>query len=172
MNTMQETVRIEKLTLNFGAGKDQNRLEKGAALIQSIAGIKPVRTITKKRIPQWGLRPGLPVGAKLTLRKKPAQDMLKRLLHAKDFKLKPTSIDQEGNISFGLPEYIDIEGAKYDPAIGIMGLEASVTLSKPGYRVKTRKIREASIGKRQTVSKEEAMNFLTKSFNVSFGDTP
>ena len=172
MNIMQSTVRIEKVTLNFGAGKDQNRLEKGAALIESIAGIKPVRTVTQKRIPSWGLRPGLPVGAKLTLRGAAATTMAKRILHAKDFKLKPSSIDGGGNISFGLPEYIDIEGAKYDPAIGIMGLEACITLSKPGYRVKRRALLTSHVGKRQTVSKQEAMTFMTKTFNVNFGDTP
>lgn len=169
-NPMQSAVRIEKLTINFGAGKDQNRLEKGCALIQSLTGIKPVRTITQKRIPAWGLRPGLPVGAKLTLRGEEAKTMLKRLLNAKDFKLKPTSIDQGGNIAFGLTEYIDIEGAKYDPAIGVLGLEASVTLAKPGTRVKRRAIRTAALGKRQTITKQEAMEFMTKTFKVSFGD--
>ena len=68
MNKMQE-VRIEKVTLNIGAGRDQARLEKGITLIKSITGIPPVKTITNKRFMGWGLRPGLPVGCKVTLRK-------------------------------------------------------------------------------------------------------
>lgn len=170
MNKMQSTVRIEKVTLNFGAGKDQNKLEKGCSLIEQLTGIKPVRTITQKRIPSWGLRPGLPVGAKITLRGEEASKMVKRILHAKDFKLKPSSVDDAGNVAFGLPEYIDIEGAKYDPAIGIIGLEACVTLSKPGARVKHRTVRDTRLGKRQRVSKEEAMEFMKKTFKVSFGE--
>lgn len=168
---MQSAVRIEKVTINFGAGKDQNRLEKGCALIESITGIKPVRTITQKRIPSWGLRPGLPVGAKVTLRGEAAATMAKRLLHAKDFKLKPSSVDETGNVAFGVPEYIDIEGAKYDPAIGIMGLEACITLSKPGARVKHRAVRDTHLGKRQRVTKQEAMEFMKTNLKVQFGDT-
>ena len=169
---MQQTVRIEKLTLNFGAGKDQARLEKGAALIQSIAGIKPVRVATKKRIPAWGLRPGLPIGAKLTLRGQEASAMLSRTLFARDFKLPASTLDNHGNLSFGIKEYIDIENAAYDPAIGILGLEVSVTLSKPGSRVKHRAIRATSLGKRQAVTRDEAQAFLSKNFKATFGETP
>ena len=65
MNPMKK-VRIEKITLNIGSGKDTSKLDKGILLIKTITGIAPVKTITKKRIPSWGLRPGLPIGAKLT----------------------------------------------------------------------------------------------------------
>ena len=91
MNPMQ-LPRIEKLTLNIGAGKDQTKLEKGIVLIKAITGIDPIKTVTKKRIPEWGLRPGLPIGCKLTLRKAAAIDLLKRLLQAKELKLKDSQI--------------------------------------------------------------------------------
>lgn len=172
MNTIQSHIRIEKLTLNFGAGKDQSRLEKGAALIQLVSGIKPVRTITTKRIPAWGLRPGLPVGAKVTLRGSQAATMLSRTLAARDFKLPPTSLDDHGNLSFGVTEYIDIEGASYDPAIGILGLQVSVTLSKPGSRVKHRSIKSGKIGKRQAVHRSEAQAYLLANFKLTLGEQP
>lgn len=169
---MQSQVRIEKLTLNFGAGKDQAKLEKGAALIQSVSGIKPVKTITAKRIPAWGLRPGLPVGAKLTLRGSSATRMLSRTLAARDFKLPASALDNHGNLSFGITEYIDIEGAVYDPAIGILGLQVSVTLSKPGCRVKLRSIKTGRIGKYQTVHRGEAQEFLASAFKLTLGENP
>ena len=75
MNPMQ-VPRIEKITLNVGAGKDQARLEKGVALLKMITGIDPVKTVTAKRIPGWGLRPGLPIGCKLTLRKQKTGEIL------------------------------------------------------------------------------------------------
>ena len=78
MNPMQE-IRIEKITLNIGAGKDQLKLEKGIKLLKNITGIEPVKTTTSKRIPEWGIRPGLPIGCKITLRKKEAEKLLKRL---------------------------------------------------------------------------------------------
>ena len=135
-------VRIEKVTLNNGAGKDQTRLEKGVTLIGKITGRAPIKTRAKKRIPGWGLRPGLPIGCKLTLRKQSAQELLKNLLEAKDNVLKPTQFDNFGNVSFGIGEYIDIPGVEYDPALGIIGLQVCVTLEKPGTRITKRKIKK------------------------------
>ncbi|MBN2111524.1 50S ribosomal protein L5 [Candidatus Woesearchaeota archaeon] len=169
MNKMEE-VRIEKVTLNIGAGKDQNKLEKGLSLIKSITGIPPVKTITNKRIMGWGLRPGLPIGCKVTLRKKPAMDIIPRLLHAKDNLLTERNFDNSGNVSFGIPEYIDIKDAKYDAKIGVMGLEVCITFEKAGYRVKKRKIRRTQIGKNHTVTKEEAIKFMKNNFNVKIGE--
>lgn len=166
MNPMKQ-IRIEKLTLNIGAGKDQNLLEKGVKLITQLAGVEPIKTKTQKRIPGWGLRPGLPIGCKLTLRGEAATKLLKRLLAAKDNNLIASNFDAAGNISFGVPEYIDIPDANYDPEIGIIGLQASVTLARPGYRIKHRKIRPKRIAHTHQVNKEEAMAFMKQSFGVA-----
>ena len=164
MNPMQE-IKVEKVTLNVGAGKDSKLLEKGMSVIQSLTGTAPVKTITQKRIPGWGLRPGLPIGCKLTLRGEQAQKLIPRLLVAKDKQLGTKNFDEAGNISFGIPEYIDIEGAEYDPKIGIIGLQACITLSRPGYRVKNRKIRPQKI-KKQRIKKEDAMAFMKDTFKI------
>jgi len=169
MNQMQ-TPRIEKITLNVGAGKDQTRLEKGVAVLKMITGIEPMKTVTSKRIPTWGLRPGLPIGCKLTLRKTKASEVLKRLLEAKNNKLQPSQFDEAGNISFGIHEYIDIPGVTYDPKIGVLGLQVCVTLERPGYRIKRRKLETKKICKKQVISKEEAMTFMQKQFNITIGD--
>jgi large subunit ribosomal protein L5 len=169
MNPMQ-LPRIEKLTLNIGAGKDQTKLEKGIVLIKAITGIEPIKTVTKKRIPEWGLRPGLPIGCKLTLRKTAAIDVLKRLLQAKELKLKDSQFDEAGNISFGITEYIDIPGVAYDPKIGIMGLQVCVSLEKPGYRIKRRKLAQKKISKKHLVTKQEAITFMQKEYNVRVGE--
>lgn len=165
MNPMKK-VRIEKITLNIGSGKDTSKLDKGILLIKTITGIEPVKTITKKRIPSWGLRPGLPIGAKLTLRKAKALEILKKLLQAKDNILKISQFDQGGNISFGIHEYIDIPGIAYNPDIGIMGLEVCVTLEKPGFRIKRRMLEKKKIPKKHVVSKEEALEFMKNEFNI------
>lgn len=165
MNPMQK-LRIEKVTLNVGAGKDQSKLDKGMVLIKNLTGLDPVKTVTNKRIPSWGLRPGLPIGCKLTLRKQMAFSLIPRLLHAKDNTLKPSQFDERGNISFGIPEYIDIKDAKYDPKIGVMGLEVCITLEKPGYRVKKRKLRKAKISSKHLIKREEAISFMKDQFKI------
>lgn len=169
MNKMRE-VRIEKVTLNFGAGKDQARLEKGVKLLKSITGIDPIKTYTQKRIPTWGLRPGLPIGCKLTLRREKATQILPRLLDAKSFVLSERQFDDGGNVSFGVPEYIDIKDAKYDPEIGIMGLEACVTLQRAGFRIKRRKNLKRSIPLRHRITKQEAIEFMKKNFNIKLSE--
>lgn len=169
MNPMQQ-LRIEKVTLNIGAGKDQAKLDKGMVLIKAITGIEPVKTVTNKRIPGWGLRPGLPIGCKLTLRKSSAIELLKRLLEAKEKILKDTQFDEQGNLSFGIHEYIDIPGVAYDPKIGIIGLQVCVSFEKPGYRIKRRRLVPKKIPKKHQVSKEEAMKFMQANFGVTMGD--
>lgn len=165
MNLMQQ-VRMAKLTLNFGAGKDQTKLEKGIQLLKSLTGVTPVKTITQKRIPSWGVRPGLPVGCMVTLRKQPAVDLLKRLLEAKENKLKMTMFDHEGNVGFGIPESIDIPDYKYDPKVGVLGLQVCVTLEKPGFRVKRRKLMPAKIPHKHRVSRDEAAQYMKDNFGV------
>lgn len=168
-NKMRE-IRVEKLTLNIGAGKDTEKLDKAIKLLKSIAGQDPVKTTAKKRIPNWGLRPGLPIGAKLTIRKNRASEIISRLLQAKDDKLNESQFDNNGNVSFGIQEYIDIPGVSYDPAIGVMGLEASITLERRGYRIKRRRLQKRKVARSHCITKEEAIGFMKNKFGVKTGD--
>jgi large subunit ribosomal protein L5 len=163
-------VRIEKLTINIGCGKDQSKLDKAVELLKSISGKVPVKTYTQKRIQEWGLRPGLPIGTKITLRKDEAAEMLRRLLDARDFRLVESQFDENGNISFGVHEYIDIPGVKYDPKIGIMGLQACVTLERPGFRIKRRKVFQKRLPRKQRITRLEAIDFMTKNFSIKMGE--
>tara|TARA_Y100000310_G_scaffold345671_1_gene468066 strand:+ start:21415 stop:21924 length:510 start_codon:yes stop_codon:yes gene_type:complete len=169
MNQMRQ-ISVEKVTLNIGAGKDQAKLDKGMKLINNIAGHVPVKTFTKKRIQEWGLRPGLPIGCKLTLRNKEALDLLKRLFEAKDNLLQASNLDNEGNISFGISEYIDVPGVKYDPDIGIMGFQVCITLKRNGFRIKHRALKRHAIPMKHRIKKQEAINFMKNAFNLSIGE--
>ncbi len=163
-NKMRE-IRIEKITLNIGTGKNPEKLDKALILLERITGAKPIKTITNKRIPSWNIRPGLPVGCMVTLRKSKAVETLKRLFEAVDNKLLKKQISA-GTFSFGIKEYIDIPGMKYDPNIKVMGLEVSVTLERPGFRIKHRRIKPRKIGKKHLITKEETIEFIEKKFGV------
>lgn len=168
MNKMKE-IRVAKITLNIGAGKNQEVLKKGLKLLRNITGEKPVETITNKRLAAWGLRPGLPIGCKVTLRKEKAVEVLKSLLKAKENILKDTQFDENGNVSFGIHEYIDIPDIKYDPEIGIMGFEICVSLERAGYRIKRRRLQKKRIPLKHRVNNKEAMEFMKNNFNVQVG---
>jgi len=160
-------LKIEKLTLNIGAGKDQARLEKGMKLLKNITGVQPLKNVTQKRIQAWGLRPGLPVGTKITIRGEKARELIDRLLQAKERKLKPNNFDNEGNVAFGIHEYIDVPGVKYDPEIGITGFQICITLERPGYNLKKRRLHSMPIPKRHRITKQDAIDFMQKQFNIS-----
>ena len=136
-------------------------------LLNKITSAKPVSRKTKKRIPTWGVRPGLEIGASVVLRGKKAEDTLGRLLNAVKNSIKSSSFDQYGNFSFGITEYLSIPNIEYDSAIGIIGLEVAVTLKRPGFRIKHRNIQKRKIPTSHRIKKEEAINFMKQKFNVS-----
>ncbi len=159
-------IKVEKVTINIGAGAAGERLEKAKKLLEKLTGQKPIETVSKKRIPNWGIRKGLPIGAKVTLRGKKAKEFLKKCLEAVDNKIKESNFDANGNFSFGIKEYIELPGEKYDPEIGMFGFDVCVTIGKQGYRVKRRKIKKSKYPKRHSVKKEEAIEFIKKEFGV------
>lgn len=163
MNKMRE-IRIEKITLNIGAGEAGAKLDKGVKLLQNITNSKPIKTKSNKRIPTWGVRPGLEIGSKVTLRRKKVE-LLKRLLAAIGNKLKSSQFNN-GTFSFGIHEYIDIPGVNYDPEIGIIGLEVAVTLQRPGFRIKRRSIKTKKIPLKHDITKEETVEFVKNNFAI------
>lgn len=168
MMSNMDAIRIEKVTLNVGAGHDQKKLAAGVKLLGALTGKTPVKTRSKVRIAAWNIRLGLPIGAKVTLRKEEAYEFLKRAVYAKDNVLAMKNFDNNGNFSFGIPEYIEIKDAKYDPELGMMGLEISVTLERPGYRVKKRNLLRQKLPSRKVISKDEAIDYARKEFDLKF----
>ena len=159
-------IKVEKVTLNIGAGANQDDVQKGVVLLTNITGKPPVKTLAKKRIAAWKIRPGLPVGVKATIRnEKEAKELLTRLLDAVDFEIYQKQFSENG-FAFGIREYIEIPGVKYEPKIGIIGLDVAVSLKRPGYRIRKRKLEQRSIPKNHKISKEDSMKFATDELNV------
>ena len=163
-NNPMRKITIEKLTINIGVGKPGEPLEKALKLLQKMfPDKKPIITKAKKRIPAWGIRPGV----KLTLRKKDAYEALRWLLKAVNNTLKESQFDEYGNFGFGIKEYGWIPGLKYDPEIGMYGMDVIVTVARPGYRVMKRRLKRKTIPKRHRTTKEEVIEFLKKEFGVN-----
>ena len=120
-------------------------MEIGKKTLTQISGKKPNTRNAKKSQRDWGVRKGEPIGVAVTIRNNDAKELLKKLLVAKDNKIKEHAFDNEGNLSFGITEHIDIPGIKYDPQIGILGLEVSVTLARNGFNIKLRSKRKGKV---------------------------
>jgi large subunit ribosomal protein L5 len=163
MNPMR-SIRLEKITLNIGAGEPGPKLDKSKTIIEKISGKKAVITSTRKRTTFGGAK-GRPIGTKVTVRGSEAEEMLKKLLQAVDNRIMPGQFSA-GNFSFGIGEYINIPGIKYDPDVGIMGMDVCVTFTRPGFRVSRKRIRPRKIGKAHKITKEETIEYAQKAFNV------
>jgi large subunit ribosomal protein L5 len=151
-------IRIEKVTINVGCGGDLDKIERAKKLLELLTNQKPVITVSKKRS-TFGIAKGKPVGVKVTLRKKKAEEFLKKVLEAKKNTISSKQIS-DGNFSIGVAEYIELPGVKYNHDIGNLGFDVCVTLERPGYRVKRRKVKKANIGKKHIINKEDVIQWL------------
>jgi large subunit ribosomal protein L5 len=166
MNQM-EGVKIAKATVNIGVGESGERLARAEQLLINILDQKPVRTISKVTNPEFGIRRGQPIACKVTLRNEKADKAVKMVLDGIGNRLKASQFDAQGNVAFGIEEHIDIPGMRYDPDIGIFGMNVAVTFEKPGYRIKRRKIQHKKVPNKHQVTKEETMDFMKQEFHVN-----
>jgi len=157
-------VKIEKLVLHVGGIGDE--LEKGVKLLEYVTKKKPCKTRSTKRIPSFGVRPGLEVGGVVTIRKG-IDEFLKKLLSTIDNKLRKKQISSNG-FSFGIKEYIEIPGLEYQREIGIKGFDVTVSFKRTGRRVKLRKIKKGKLPKKQMISKEEIIKYMEEKFGTRF----
>ncbi|BDZ71753.1 50S ribosomal protein L5 [Methanobacterium petrolearium] len=165
MNPMQQ-VQIAKATVNIGVGEGGEKLARAEKLLKNITNQKPVRTTSKVTNPEFGIRKGQPVACKVTLRGEKAHDAVKLILSGIDNKIRSRQFDRQGNLSFGIEEHIDIPGMRYEPDIGIFGMNVNVTFEKPGYGIKRRKIQRKHIPHKHQVTQDETLEYMKEHFQI------
>lgn len=161
-------IKMEKLVLSCGAtGTD---LEKSQKLLQFLSKRKAqiVNAGPKRRIPDFGVKPDLPIGTCVTLRGKEARELLRNLLGAIDNHLRKKQITPNA-LSFGIKEYIEIPGIEYQREIGIRGLNVTAVFIRPGVRVARKKIKRGKLPKKQHVTPEEIISFMKENFKTGVG---
>ena len=158
--------KIEKVVVNLNVGKSGEPLDKASRVLKELTDQNPIKTKAKKTIRDFGIRQGEPIAAVVTLRKQKAIDFLKKVLPVLENKISLSSFDKQGNFAFGIKEHIEIAGVKYDPDIGIFGMDVCVSLSRPGYRVKNRRKEKAKIGPKHVLTPEESVVFVKQTLGV------
>ncbi|WP_457574919.1 50S ribosomal protein L5 [Desulfolithobacter sp.] len=132
---VMEIPRVEKVVLNMGLGeavKNPKIIEKAAQELTVIAGQKAVVTRAKKSIAGFKLREGMPIGARVTLRKEKMYDFLSKLINValprvRDFRgVSPKGFDGRGNYSLGIKEHIIFPEIDYDKIDKIRGLNITI----------------------------------------------
>lgn len=165
-----DQIKISKATVNIGVGESGEKLTRALTLLENFTEQKPVKTFSKVTNPEFGIRKRQPIACKVTLRGEKADRVIKMVLDGINNKIKPTQFDAQGNLSFGIREHIDIPGMRYNPDIGIFGMNISVTFEKPGYRIAKRKIQNKKIPQKHKITPELTMKFMEDNFNVNYVD--
>ncbi len=159
-------IKISKVVLNIGVGKSGEPLEKAAKVLEQLTGQKPSFRKAKRTIRDFGIHRKEPIGVMVTVRGEKARELLRKLLKAREDRLPSSSFDEFGNVNFGIKEHIDIPGMKYDPDIGIFGMNVCVSLERPGYRVMRRRRMRSKVGRKHRIGREEAIEFFKREFGV------
>jgi large subunit ribosomal protein L5 len=163
-------IRVVKIVVNAGVGQSGEARTKAEKVLLMITHQKPVATRSHATNRDFGIREGQEIGAKVTLRGEAAVEFLKRAFEARDRQLDAESIDRNGNFSFGIADYTDFTGMKYDPAIGIHGMDIAVELGRAGMRLRERRVQSRALPRTLRSTRDETRQFLTGVFGVTLLD--
>jgi large subunit ribosomal protein L5 len=164
--TQMRAPSIDKITVHIGTGESGERLSNAEKLLETIIKQKTVRALAKKTIPTFSIKKNEPIGCKVTLRGNKAAEFLKMALNINENRLNAFQFDDQGNFSFGIEEHTDFPGMKYDPSIGIFGMDINVALKRPGFRIHKRNIGKHKIPQNHRLTKEDAISFVKEKFSA------
>jgi len=159
-------LRIGKVVVNMSVGASGDPLDHAQTIMEQLTGQKPCQRLAKQTIRGFNIRKREPIACMVTLRGEKAESFLGKAFVAVGKKINPHSFDKWGNFAFGIKEHIDIPGTRYDPNLGITGLDVIVTVERPGYHIDEKKHARGKVGSNQTVTPEESMAFIKTKFSI------
>ncbi len=159
--------RITKVTVHIGVGEGGQRLQLAEQALEMVTGMSPVRTLATSTNRDLGTRKGSPIGCKVTIRDQESiRAFLKDAFWVRQNTLPAYNFDSQGNLSFGISDYTDFPKQKYDPDIGIYGMDVNVVLERSGHRVSRRRQRSSRVGLKHRVGREESMNWFQERYEL------
>jgi large subunit ribosomal protein L5 len=162
-------IKIGKVVVNISVGTSGQPLVNAMRILQQITDQQPVQRTAKQTIRQFGIRKNEPIACMVTLRGEKADEFLIKAFQGIRNRIASRSFDKNGNFAFGIKEHIDIPGTRYDPNLGIIGMDVNVTLERPGYRISKRKRGRSRIGSKHRVTPNEAMSYVSTIYGVQVG---
>ncbi|WP_319509082.1 50S ribosomal protein L5 [uncultured Methanolobus sp.] len=157
---------VEKVVVHMGVGESGQHLVDAEGILSEITGQSVVRTYSKRTLPAFGIKKNEPIGCKVTLRSDNAEKFLKLALDIVESKLRSSQFDKYGNVAFGIEEHTDFPGMRYDPNIGIFGMDINVIVNRRGYRINKRRIVKRKIPTSHKITKEDTIAFFKDIYSV------
>ena len=129
--SIMQVPRLEKIVVNKGIGAavaDKKLIEVAQNELSTITGQKAIVMTSKKDISNFKLRKGMPIGVKVTLRRRKMYEFLDRLIsialpRIRDFQGIHDKLDGQGNYTLGVREQIIFPEIDIDKITKIFGME-------------------------------------------------
>jgi len=160
--------RVAEVVVNIGVGEGGDRLSNAEKVLEMVTGVSPIRTLGKQQNRDLKVRVGFPIGCKVTMRdSETIKKFLTDAFWVRENTIPGWNFDKSGNLSFGISDYTDFPDQKYDPDIGIFGMDINVVLERPGHRVSRRRRRSSKVAMSHRTNADDARAWFVENYGIT-----